>query len=51
MTNVVEEIMPPRVIDVPSAQPGKRCVYTLLQDVSINAERHLPCPPLLGHTT
>jgi hypothetical protein len=43
--------MPPRIIDVPSTQSVKRCVYTVLQDVSDNTERHLPCLPLLVHTT
>jgi hypothetical protein len=51
MTDVVEEVMPPRLIDVPSTQSVKRCVYTVLQDVSVNTERHLPCLPLLVHTT
>jgi hypothetical protein len=38
MTDTVEEVMPPRIIDVPSTQSVKRCVYTVLQEVSVNTE-------------
>jgi hypothetical protein len=50
MTDAVEEIVPPRVVDASSAQSVKRRVYTLLQEVIIDTERHLPCLPLSVHT-
>jgi len=47
---VVEEIVPPRVVDIAPAQSVKCRVYTLLQDVITDTERHLPCLPFPVHT-
>jgi hypothetical protein len=50
MTNVVEDILPPRVVDITAAQSVKRRVYTLLQEVITDTERPLPCLPFPVHT-
>jgi len=50
MTDAVEEVVPPRVVNVASPQSVKRRVYTLLQEVIAATEWHLPCLPLPVHT-
>jgi len=50
MTDEVEEIVPPRVVDIASAQSVERRVYTLLQEGITDTERPLPCLPLPVHT-
>jgi hypothetical protein len=51
VTDAGEEVAPPRVVNVPAAQPAHCLVQTLLQEIIVTAKWHLPCLPLPVHTT